>query len=77
MLTTIDNPFNPFNQYDDWFAYDIRKGYNTSSFLARIVITSNELSEAEQALAIEDAIDEIIKENVSGMYTRVSRDTSL
>lgn len=72
MLTTIDNPFNPFTQFDDWFAFDTRAGYNTSAFLARIVITSDELSEEDQSVAIELAIDEIVKNNVLGLYRKVT-----
>ena len=71
MLTTIDNPFNPFTEFDEWRQYDERAGYFTSQFLARIVITSSELSEADQSLAIEAAIDEIVKENVLGIYKKV------
>jgi hypothetical protein len=72
MLTTVDNPFDPFTQFDEWDSYDRTLGYNTTSFLARVVITSDALSEADQALAIEDAIDTIVRENVTGMYRKVS-----
>jgi hypothetical protein len=71
MLTTVDNPFNPFTQFDEWYQFDRAAGYNTPSFLARIVKTSDELSEADQSLAIEDAIDEIVTENVLGIYRKV------
>jgi hypothetical protein len=71
MLTTSDNPFNPFTQFDDWFSFDRLAGYNTPSYLARVVITSDELSDVDQSEAIELAIDEIIKENVNGMYLKV------
>lgn len=74
MLTTIDNPFDPFDQYDEWYAYDTQLGHHTTSFLARIVVTSDDLSEADQRFAIESAIDEIIIENVSGLYKKVSRE---
>ena len=76
MLTTIDNPFNPFTEYDEWYAMDVRLGHNTSSFLARIVQTSDELSEPDQDAAIEQAIDEIVKENVSGLYRKVTSNVS-
>lgn len=73
MLTTVDNPFDPFTQFDDWFAFDTAAGYNTSAFLARVVKTSDELSEADQSQAIEDAIEEIVRENVSGVYRKVQQ----
>jgi hypothetical protein len=75
MLTTVDNPFNPFTDFDSWLAYDNRLGYNTPSLLARIAITSDDLSDADQSLAIQQAIDEIVTENVSGMHRKVSAQT--
>jgi hypothetical protein len=71
MLTTIDNPFDPFTHFDEWKAFDEVKGYNSCSYLARIVKSSDELSEADEALAIEQAIDEIVKLNVLGIYKKV------
>jgi hypothetical protein len=73
MLTTIDNPFNPFTQYDEWYSFDTASNHNTASFLARIVRTSEDMSEADQSQAIEDAIDEIVRENTSGLYRKVSQ----
>jgi hypothetical protein len=71
MLTTVDNPFNPFTHFDEWQACDEALGHYTSSFLARIVKTSDDLSEADQNLAIMQAIDEIVEENVLGLYRKV------
>lgn len=71
MLTTVDNPFNPGTQFDEWYAWDTAHGYHTSSLLARITITSDALSEADQEVAIDNAIDEIVRENVSGMHKKV------
>lgn len=75
MLTTVDNPFNPFTRFEEWLEFDISSGYNTSSFLARIANVSDDLSQADQALAIQSAIDEIVEENVSGMWRKVSRES--
>lgn len=73
MLTTVDNPYDPFTQYEEWYAFDTRSGYGTASFLARIVKTSDELSDADQVLAIERAIDEIVQENVLGLWKKVEQ----
>lgn len=73
MLTTVDNPFNPFTHFDEWHAYDIGLGYHTMAYLARVVVTSGDLSEADQSRAIEDAIDEIVQENILGIYRRVPK----
>ena len=73
MLTTVDNPFDPFEEYDSWYAWDVRMGYNSASLLARITVLSPNTSEPDQSLAIQSAIDEIVSENVSGMHKKVYR----
>lgn len=73
MLTTVDNPFNPFTQYDEWYAWDYQAGYHTPGALARQAIVSHDMSEADQDSALTAAIDEIIAENYNGMYRKVSR----
>ena len=75
MLTTIDNPYDPFTQFNEWYAYDEDMGYHSCSFLARIVITSDELSDADQEEATNSAIDEIVEENVLGLYRKVTEKT--
>lgn len=71
MLSTEDNPFNPYTQWDEWYAYDYALGYHTPSYLARVVATSFELSEADQELAIKQGIDEILEMNLSGKHIKV------
>lgn len=73
-LTTADNPFDPFDDYKAWLAWDDLHDYGTSNYLARIVIYSDELSDELQAEAVSDAIDEIIEEHGSTMYKKVSRE---
>jgi hypothetical protein len=73
MLTTVDNPFDPFTQWDEWYVWDQNAGYCTPGLLARIAHHSDELSDIDQHLAIQQAIDEIVRENVSGMHRKVSR----
>lgn len=77
MLTTIDNPFDPFTQFDEWFAFDESKGYHSCSYLARIAKTSDELSEADEEKAIELAVDEIVKLNILGIYKKVTREVEV
>lgn len=72
MLTTVDNPFNPFTQYAEWSNYDEQCGYFTNSFLARVARISDELSEADLDLVYEEAVDEIVRENVNGLYRKVA-----
>lgn len=72
MLTTVDNPYDPFKQFDEWYGYDESKGYHTTSYLARIVKSSDELSQEDEDLAIDKAIDEIAKLNILGIYKKVT-----
>lgn len=61
MLTTKDNPYNPWTNYDEWYAYDMIKGYNSPSYQARIAVTSDQLSDEENNQIINDAIEDIIR----------------
>lgn len=47
MLTTRDNPHNPFTDFDRWYQYDIEHRYDTCGLLARIAKTSDEWSPAD------------------------------
>ena len=73
MLTTVDNPFDPFEQFASWLLFDKEKGYNSCEYLARIANTSDELSEKETDAEIERAIDEIIKYDFTNKYKKVRR----
>lgn len=73
LVTTTDNPYDPFDQFDEWFAFDEQKGYHTCSYLARIAAYSDELSEADQTRVINDAVDEIVSMNLLGIYKKVTK----
>jgi len=75
-LTTEDNPYDPFDEFDEWFAFDVSQGYHTCAYLARVVATSTELSEADQLEATNEAIQEIMKYNLTGNYQVVERKVS-
>jgi hypothetical protein len=75
MLSLANNPFNPFTEFDDWYSFDHREGFDTAGFLARLVSTSPELSDEQQEQATEDAIDSILDNpSFSGLYKKVVRD---
>ena len=75
MLTTFDNPYDPFDEFVPWFLYDIEKGYYTCSRLARIARSSEDFSVAEDKEETERAIDEIINHDFLNIYKKVSRAT--
>lgn len=72
-LTTIDNPFDPFEQFASWFLFDVEKGYNSCAYLARIARTSDQFSDEENDKEIERAIDEIVKYDFMNVYKKVIR----
>lgn len=59
-LTTTDNPYDPIENFDNWFRWDTVRGYNTAGYLARIAKTSDNLTDYLNEIAIEAAIDEIV-----------------
>lgn len=73
-LTTIDNPHDPFDDFRAWFAFDAMAGYHTPGYLARITVSSEDLSDVDRNLANTRAIDEIVEMNINGMYKKVTRD---
>lgn len=75
MLTTLDNPFDPFNQFDEWFAFDVSKGHNTCGLLARIANTSQELSEADYDLEVDRAMNDIVKYDPLNLWIKVYRNS--
>lgn len=74
MLTTIDNPFNPFKQWDQWLAYDEQAGHYTCNYLARIAVTSDSLSDVENEEEIENAMNDIIEHDPYKIYMKISED---
>ena len=72
--TTIDNPFNPFEEFDSWFQFDIEKGYYTSSKLGRLTNLKENMTEIEENEEIERAVDELIKIDPLDLYIKVVRE---
>lgn len=72
-LTTFDNPYNPFEQFSEWFLFDVEKGYNTCAYLDRIAHTSEQFSEEENNCEIERAINEIILYDPFNIYKKVTK----
>ena len=74
-LTTFDNPFDPFEEFEEWFRFDIEKGYNTCSVLGRIANIGDDFTEKETDEAINKAIDQIILNDFMNIYKKVQRKT--
>lgn len=68
MLTTFDNPYNPFVDFVSWYMFDCENGYNTSSHLARIVNLDNEMTQKEVDEERNRAIDLMLEYDFEGNY---------
>ncbi len=71
MLSTIDNPYNPFEDFVHWFLYDVHCQYNTCGLLARTANVQENMSEVEQQRAINEAIDQIVLNDPLNLYIRI------
>ena len=75
VLTTTDNPWNPFTHFMEWYNFDTTYVYpSCTSLIARKAFTSPEFPESMNDLAIKDAIDDICRLNPNGKYRRIYRD---
>lgn len=72
-ITTVDNPYDPSKDTEQWYEFDVLHGYNTCAYLARIAKTSNQLSDEENEEIIEKAIDEIIALDFMNIYRKVKK----
>lgn len=76
-LTTIDNPYSPFSQFDDWYNYDTEKGYDCCGYLDRVLTLNNVqtsyLNEDEESKKIDEAIDQIVTIDPTGMFAKVEK----
>lgn len=62
-LTTKDNPWNPFTDFESWDQYDRDKGYNTLSYVSRVANLNDSIPDSMKEKIEEEAIDEIIRLN--------------
>lgn len=73
-LTTNDNPYSPFDEFEKWFMFDNDHGYNSCSYLARVAKTSDALTPQENETVLEEAIDDIIRLDFTDHYKKVSKE---
>lgn len=76
MLTTKDNPFDPFDEFTSWFLFDCEKGYYTCNKIARLAKVSDEMSQKEINDEFNRAIDTLIENDFLDIYVRVSMDVT-
>ena len=71
MLTTYDNPYDPFTEFRKWFIFDNLHGYNCCAYIGRMAPSSPLLSDAENNYMVEKAIDDLIENDFLHIYRKV------
>ena len=74
-ITTIDNPFNPLDDFTSWLMFDIEKGYYTCSKIARLTNLTDEMTDKEEIEEIERAINRLIEIDPLDLYIKVVQET--
>lgn len=74
MLTTVDNPFDPFEDFASWYIFDSKQGYNSCGLLSIFAETSDAYSDDENRFIIEDAIDSIIETDPLQIYKKITKE---
>lgn len=73
-ITTVDNPFDPFDDFDNWYRFDETKGYCTSGYLARYFdADTSDMNDTEYEAHLAIAIDKILNNDFMGQYFKVTR----
>ena len=67
LLTTTDNPLDPFNDWIAWYLEDLRLGYDTCGLFARLASGSDSIDDEAEVAAMRD----VVKYNFSGKHIMV------
>ena len=76
MLTTIDNPFDPFTQFQDWYTFDCGKRYDTYNYLDRVVNITKDMTKKEVDEAYDQGMKDIVFYNPE-LYRIVSKEVEV
>lgn len=71
MLTTIDNPYNPKTDYLKWKQWDEEAGYNTESYVARLLMMEKSFNIDDELGMVEltnKVINDILENDPLNVY---------
>lgn len=72
-VTTLDNPFDPFSDFDNWKRFDEDHGYYTTSLICRYLNVSDDFDDDTYNECLEEAVDKVVHYNFYGNYRKVIR----
>lgn len=73
-LSTKDNPYDPCDQYDEWKLYDKLHNHDCEELVARFANCSDQLTNVENLVEIENAIDSIIAIDLENKYIKIKKE---
>lgn len=76
MLSTSDNPYNPFTEFWKWYTFDVLHGYDTCGYLARVCEYTDDVSDREERLSLNDAIEDALRFNLTGNRIKVTQEVT-
>lgn len=74
LLSTSDNPWNPFTQYKEWRNFDQSKGYCCEEYLARVADTDLDMPASLYQKRVNDAVGKILAFNIDYKDPRLPED---
>lgn len=72
-LTTVDNPFDPIDDFNNWLREDKLRGTSCCEYIARLANYSNDMSDEEREIETERVIDLIVLSDPMGRYKKVTK----
>ena len=75
-ITTLDNPYDYFEDFTSWHMFDVEKGYFTCNYVGRLVQLSDDMTQKEVDEEVERVIDDIILNNPLPIYKKIRRTTN-
>ena len=73
MLTTFDNPYDPFEQFNQWLMFDKEKGYDSCERLMRLANISDDMTQKEIDEEVDRAMDRLIDLDFTNTFKKVKR----
>lgn len=71
MITTIDNPWNPFTHYHEWLDHDTQHGYHTDQWIAILSKSSSDLPMEEQEELVDFGCQRLLEVDPYGLHVKL------
>lgn len=75
MLTTIENPFNPFKNFENWLKFDREKNHFTLELIDRFTLSRTSFTEEFDRMMYDWALEDIIESDFEGKYRIVNENS--